>query len=126
MSDGIITFARPFRRGPTGGLAETATLEDAVAAVIADLVETDEGELPMEPDFGSKVRRRRYDPNDALLAADLRESVRRAIQRWEPRAQLVDVKVVAEGNATLIEILYRVAGSAVVHSLRRPWPGATR
>lgn len=126
MSDGVITFSRPFRRGPTGGLAETATLEDAVAAVIADLVETDEGELPMEPDFGSKVRRRRYDPNDSLLAADLRESVRRAIQRWEPRAQLVDVKVAASGNATDIEILYRIVGRAEVRSLRLPWPGSAR
>lgn len=126
MSDGTITFVRPFRRGPTGDFAESTSLEDAVAAVIADLVETDEGELPMEPDFGSRVRRRRYDPNDTLLAADLRESVRRAILRWEPRAQLVDVKVVASGNTTYIEILYRVLGSSQVRSLRVPWPSASR
>lgn len=121
MTTGTATFDRPFRRGPTGGLAETTSLNDAITAVIVDLIDTDEGELPMEPSFGTRVRRRRYEPNDELLVADLRDSLRTAIARWEPRARLKDVAITAEGKTTWLEVLYTVIDTGKVERARAPW-----
>ncbi len=78
-----------------------------LAARVGLLLETLPGDVEMAPELGSECRLRRYEPGDALLAADLRADTAEAIARWEPGLQLRDVEVSTAGHDTTVVARFR-------------------
>lgn len=62
------------------------------------ILETEPGERLMRPDFGCGLRRFLQQPNSGATRAQIEAAVRDAIQRWEPRVALVELRVEADAD----------------------------
>jgi uncharacterized protein len=127
-----------------GGLAVTAT--GALATVSGDesirqaillLLTTAPGERLMRPEYGSHLHRLVFAPNDDTTAGLAIHYVKRAIERWEPRVEVLDVDATADHTngagrgreassepalsqdpaRLLISLRYRVRASLAVEAL---------
>ena len=109
-----VGFAFPMRLDPSGSVA-LVTRERKIEESIRLILATAQGERPMRPDFGSGVHNYVFSSDDAVTAGRLAFEVRAALERWEPRIDLIDVAVAAEevhGDACLIiEIHYVIRGT---------------
>ena len=106
---------------PRGGLDLVADA-DAVRQAILMLVATRPGERVMRPDYGCHLFRLAFAPNDDTTAGLAIHYVRRALQRWEPRVEIVRLDAGAhpeqEGRLD-IDLQYRLRGS--LHTERLAW-----
>ena len=82
--------------GPYPGLQLTSTRkvamveEDAsVRQAILLLVTTVPGERVMRPEYGCELYRLAFSPNDGTTAGLAIHYVRRALERWEPRVEIL-------------------------------------
>ena len=102
----------------TPGLRVSATggielIEDAasVRQAILLLLSTRKGERVMRPDYGCDIHRLVFSPNDDTTAGLAIHHVRRAVERWEPRIDVlrIDAGVNPDDPARMdIFVEYRV------------------
>ncbi|MFG3436817.1 GPW/gp25 family protein [Nonomuraea sp. NPDC047897] len=85
-------WAFPVRVDPTGSIA-LARGEHEIGQSIRLILGTAPGERPMRPEFGCAIHDLVFAPADAATAGALTQSVRAALERWEPRIDLIDVRV---------------------------------
>lgn len=76
----------------------------AIRRAIYLIIFTVPGERVMRPTFGCKIHELIFDPANEETAIVAERYVREAIQRWEPRIDLIEVDVVP-GGAKLGELL---------------------
>ena len=72
------------------------TMAEGLAVInqsIHTILETRKGERYNNPNFGSDVTKRSFEPNDYILKTTLRYDVTDALERWERRITLEDVSV---------------------------------
>ena len=85
--------------------------EKAIQQAIWTILGTAPGERLMRPDFGCGIHDLVFAANTAATAGLAAELVRRALIRWEPRIDVLDVAAApdtADPTLLLIEIEYRV------------------
>jgi len=107
------------RVSPRGSIDMVAG-EDSVRQAILLLLSTVPGERVMRPDYGCNLHQLIFSPNDATTAGLAIHYVRRAIERWEPRAEILTLD--AERNPNRPELLdifleYRVRATQRVEQL---------
>ena len=100
----------------------TSTVEDdeSVRQAIILLLSTTPGERLMRPEYGSHLNRLVFGPNDHTAAGLAIHYVRQAIERWEPRVEIVEVDAGADPdryNQLNILLRYRVRASLAVGTL---------
>jgi phage baseplate assembly protein W len=98
----------------TGGIEMVAD-NAAVRQSIMLLLTTSPGERVMRPDYGCDLQRLVFSPNDATTHGLAIYYVRRALQRWEPRIDILRLDAVASENDTGrmdITLEYRVRKTA--------------
>ena len=115
---------------PVGGLATTATGgvamvegDESIRQAIILLLSTTPGERLMRPRYGSHLHRLVFAPNDDTTAGLAIHYVRQAIQRFEPRVEILDVDAGPDPlrpERLTIELRYRVRASLATGSLRYP------
>ena len=93
---------------------------------IRDLIEqvlfTAPGERVMRPDFGCGIHRMVFSVNDAATLNNTVEEVKKALIRWEPRIDLLDVAARSRsGGQLLIDIRYRVRSTNNLFNLVYPF-----
>ena len=98
------------RVNPDGSLA---TVDDAasIRQSILMLLSTRPGERVMRPDYGSHLHRLLFAPNDATTAGLAIHYVRRALERWERRIDIMSLDAVAQPEDTgklSITLEYRI------------------
>jgi hypothetical protein len=96
--------------GP-GGRVELVEEEAAVRQAILLLLSTAPGERVMRPDYGCSLRKLVFSPNDETTAGLAIHYVRQAINRWEPRVEIVKLDANNSdggGNRLTIELEYRI------------------
>lgn len=73
---------------PTGAVA---MVEDAAAVrqAVLLLLSTVPGERVMRPEYGCDLQRLTFSPNDDTTAGLAIHYVRRALERWEPRVEIL-------------------------------------
>jgi phage baseplate assembly protein W len=71
------------------------TNEEAIKRSIRNLVLTDEYERPFQPSIKSNVKRSLFENISPQAAEALRSSIRETVENHEPRANLIDVEVIA-------------------------------
>ncbi|MDY7227260.1 GPW/gp25 family protein [Hyalangium rubrum] len=79
------------RLAPTGAIdmvEEHAAIRQAVLLLLTTLP----GERVMRPEYGCDLHRLTFSPNDETTAGLAIYYVRRALERWEPRIQLLQVE----------------------------------
>jgi uncharacterized protein len=116
-------LAFPLQVDRRGGIA-LATDETDVDQAIQLILGTAPGERPMRPEFGCGVHDFVFDTIDALTVARMEAEVRSALDRWEPRIEVLgvefDLSRVANGEL-LIEIAYRLRATNHVRNLVYPF-----
>lgn len=88
------------------------------------ILSTAPGERQMRPDFGCGIHELVFQPNTFSLRGLVQEKVRESLLRWEPRIDLLDVRVESpsdEGNLLLIRIDYRVRTNNALNNLVYPF-----
>jgi phage baseplate assembly protein W len=98
------------RLSASGGISlvqEEASVRQALLLLLSTLP----GERVMRPDYGCELYRLAFSPNDDTTAGLAIHYVRRALERWEPRVELLhlDAQRVPEAPSRLeISLDYRV------------------
>ena len=105
-----------------GGIA---MVEDggAVRQALLLLLSTLPGERVMRPDYGCELSRLVFSPNDDATAGLALHYVRRAIERWEPRVEIlkVDAERSPERPEQLdVTLIYRIHATQQVDRLTLP------
>lgn len=116
-----------FDLGPAGGLRLTSAGglamtdgDETVRQALFLLLSTTPGERVMRPGYGSRLHRLVFAPNDETTAGLAIHYVRQAIQRWEPRVEVINVDAGRDPDAAwrlLIRLDYRVRASLTVGAL---------
>ena len=98
-------WAFPIQIDDTGGIRMRSREED-IREAIGIVLGTRLGERVMRPEFGSALADLVFDPNDANLAGRIEFFVRKALERWEPRIALKEVRARPAGERMEIDVRY--------------------
>jgi phage baseplate assembly protein W len=124
MTDIIGTgLAFPLGVSRSGVLAFARDDED-VRQAISIILSTAPGERPMRPEFGCGVHDYVFDVIDAATLGRMEEEIRRALERWEPRIDVVDVGFELDPSTPgklSITIGYRLRATNDVRNLVYPF-----
>jgi uncharacterized protein len=88
------------------------------------ILSTAPGERQMLPDFGCGIHDLVFEPNTAALRGLVQAKVRDALVRWEPRIDVLGVRVETppdERNRLLIRIDYRIRANNAFFNLVFPY-----
>ncbi len=106
-------WAFPLRTDATGGIGlsrDQQRIEESIRLILA----TSPGERPMRPDFGCSVHDYVFAPLDSSTAGDIARVVRIALDRWEPRIDVEEIRVDfvdAAAGVLHIDIRYTISGT---------------
>jgi phage baseplate assembly protein W len=90
-----------------------ATQARDIEQAIEIILRTSPGERPMRPEFGCRVQDHLFSPTNATTAAAIASDVQAALDRWEPRIDVADVRVgfdQAELGTFYIDVVYVIRG----------------
>jgi phage baseplate assembly protein W len=112
----------PFQFDDAGAIA-TAQYEESVRQAIWIILGTSKGERVMRPDFGCGIYDLVFEVNSATTSGKVAQAVREALLVQEPRIDVRNVRVEAQGGAAtlLIEIEYEVRATNNVFNLVYPF-----
>jgi phage baseplate assembly protein W len=103
-------WAFPLRTDATGGIAMVSRereIEEAIRLILG----TSPGERPMRPEFGCRIHDFVFASADGSTASLVAAEVQRALGRWEPRIDVVDVAVsfdATDAGVLYLDIRYEV------------------
>ena len=107
-----------------GGALAFARDDEDVRQAISIILTTAPGERPMRPEFGCGVHDYVFDVVDATTLGRMEEEIRGALERWEPRIDVVDIGFEldesTEGKLS-INIEYRLRATNSVRNLVYPF-----
>ena len=115
--------AFPLRVDRRGGLALVRAEED-ISEAITIILGTAPGERPMRPEFGCGIHNYIFETVDAYTMARLEQEIRIALDRWEPRIELIDVDFGldrVDHGEVVIEISYVVRTTNDLRNLVYPF-----
>lgn len=101
----------PVVRAVSDNRLALAEYEESVKESIRIILSTAKGERVMRPDFGCGIYELVFAPNSAATRGLAESHVREALLLWEPRIEILQVKVTAAGalqEQLVIGIDYRV------------------
>ena len=110
--------------GPVADLHQRVALTAGDAEIrqaLLMLVSTTPGERVMRPEWGCDLRAISFLPNDATTAGLAMHVVRRAVERFEPRVEILRIDAGPEADraeALVIQFDYRVRASDATATLR--------
>jgi uncharacterized protein len=107
-----------------GGRLRFTSGEDLVGQSIEIILGTSPGERQMRFDFGCRIYELVGEANTAGLRGMVREKVREALMRWEPRIDVTDVRVDSpedQKNRLDIRIDYRLRSNNAFFNLVYPF-----
>lgn len=82
-------------------------IEEAIQIILL----TPKGQRVMRPEFGCQIHELLFAPNDSATASLAEFYVREALNMWEPRITLIEVRAVPDPDASermLIDIVYEI------------------
>ena len=111
-------WAFPFHFDPAAGRVALSEYEENIRQNITIILGTRPGERQMLPNFGCRVHEFLFAPATAANAQVVARHVRDALERWEPRIEVLKVKTRAEADGALrVEVEYKITSTNVVQNL---------
>ena len=97
----------------------TTSLEESIKTSLYLLLTTTQGERIMELEYGCDLNSIMFKPLDLNLKTFISNNIKSAIQKWEPRVNVLDVEVANERNDPVISIniKYKIIETDTVDSL---------
>lgn len=86
--------------------------DGAVKKALLNLLRTPRGTRPFRPDYGVDLQKYLFEPTDYDTEVSINRDIAEAIQKFEPRVQLISIESVAneETNSIDVTIEYFVVG----------------
>lgn len=119
-----VGWAFPVALDPAAQDVARAEYEEDIRQSIRIILETSPGERVMRPDFGSGLRDMVFEPVNYTTLALVKQRVEQALVLWEPRIDVREVKVTANGpvrNRLDIDIGYQVRATNTFYNLVYPF-----
>ncbi len=116
-------WAFPVKPSPAGKLIYL-TGDEKIRQSIWIILETAQGERHMRPEVGCGIHDLTFQPNTPAFWGVVKDRVKRALIRWEPRIDVLDVRVETppEGrNYLMIRVDYRVRANNSFYNLVYPF-----
>ena len=115
-------WAFPVQIDANGEVALSVYEED-IRQAIRLILETNQGERVMRPDFGASLHALAFEPISTTTIALARHRVEQALITWEPRIDTITVTVTADPpqGRLLITIHYRVRRTNTFYNLVYPF-----
>jgi phage baseplate assembly protein W len=113
----------PIQVTPQGRIAQSR-YEQRIEEAIVLILSTAPGERPMLPEFGCGIQNALFAPNDSRTIALVVHEVRKALTRFEPRVDVLDLhaeNTLDAPNLLLIRINYRVRATNAIGNLVYPY-----
>ena len=104
---------------PRGKIAMVTDLESVRQAILI-LLSTLPGERVMRPEYGCQLHRLVFSPNDETTAGLAIHYVRQALDRWEPRIEIMHLDAwqhTEEPEQLMIGLIYRVRATQQVENV---------
>lgn len=105
-------WAFPLSTDATGGIAlvvRDAEIQESIRLILGTAL----GERPMRPEFGCRIHDRVFGAANSSLAGQIAGDVREALDRWEPRVELLDVTASfdqVDAGTLYVDIGYTIRG----------------
>lgn len=113
----------PVRVNGRGGLSYVAG-EDSIAEAIWIILGTPLQTRIMEPEFGCGIHNYVFAPNNPNTRALITQEVFRALLRWEPRVDVLNVVAHSDTetpNTLFVRVDYRIRANNAAHNLVYPF-----
>ncbi len=117
-------WAFPVRTPERGGEIVLSSEEEKIAESVRIILGTAPGERLMRPDFGCGIHDYVFAPNNVRTAGLIRFHVEEALNRWEPRIDLQQVRVQPDPDnpaVILIAVNYRVKSTDSRYNMVYPF-----
>lgn len=87
--------------------------EEAVKASIRNLISTRNYERPFHPEIGCQVFSLLFENFNPITTQVMKNTIRDVIQKYEPRAKLLDVNIrdLSENNEIQVEVFFKLINS---------------
>ena len=101
-----------FKFNPLSGDLIALSNENAIARAVRNIVSTTPGEKLFSPDFGSSVSEILFENVDDITAVSIKDEISSSLANYEPRVELIDVKVDPNFDENQFDVLitYRIIG----------------
>jgi hypothetical protein len=102
------------------GAIDTVADDEAIRQSLLMLISTRPGERVMRPDYGCDLHRLVFSPNDDTTAGLAIHFVHQAVERWEPRVEILRVDANRDpydGTRLAIVLDYRVRATLQADSI---------
>lgn len=93
-----------FTPHPVTGKPVVKKNAQAVIGALKNLIFTNRFERPYEPAYGSDIRNRLFESFDPVEAVNLEEDIRLAVENFEPRAEINEIKVIGSPDNNTISV----------------------
>lgn len=102
-----------FIANPNNGDVSKKIDTEAVKQSVRNLILTNRGERPFQPFLGSNVRGLLFELGDPFTALELQKEITNTIENFEPRVELIDVRVTDEldNNRFKIQIYFAIVST---------------
>jgi phage baseplate assembly protein W len=82
----------PFQIGPEGGIAYTNDRVKQASQYILSVVATNPGERVMRPTYGVPLTRMVFEPDSAMVQADIISRMEAALNNWAQGVEIVEIE----------------------------------
>ena len=112
VSQGFKDISMTFQANPLNDDLIVLKNANAIARSVRNIVFTLPGEKFFEPTFGSRITESLFENIDEISATVIVDEIRESIDNYEPRVELIDVKVNPdyENNGFGVNIVYEIIG----------------
>jgi phage baseplate assembly protein W len=99
-----------FTAHPVTGDVSRRFDENAIKTALRNLILTNNFERPFHSEIGTPIRAMLFEPFSPMLVSNIERSIFDAVNSFEPRVNLDNVKVVAspDENSLVVTLTYRV------------------
>jgi phage baseplate assembly protein W len=102
---------------PINGDVPPVLNENAVKKALINLIRTPIKSRPFMPEYGTRIYDYLFEPADTQTEILLNDEIAQAIERFEPRANLVSIETNIQENGIEIKIEYYVVNIPILQQL---------
>src|SRR5688572_19126601 len=111
-------WAFPFRFDAASGQLAMTSAEENIRENITIILGTKLGERQMMPDFGCRIHELLFAPNTQGTAHMAQLYVQSALERWEPRIKVIQVRAKPDtAGAIHVDVQYKITSMGSVHTI---------
>jgi phage baseplate assembly protein W len=107
-----------FTPHPVTGDVRPIVNEVAVRRSLSNLINTSKGSRPFMPDYGSSVKNYLFSRNGVFTLYELKNSLRRDIEKYEKRISLRDIKIDYSDDGFDIKLEYVIKNASGIANLQ--------